>query len=79
MDNQNQELNNLLNLLSVILGYENLIENRNQSAENNIAKHNKKQNDILLRDLHIQFEKQNDILIYQNNLLEKILTLLKGE
>lgn len=77
--NNNDMTGNLLNLVSIMLGYENLIENRQQSADNDVAKHNKKQSDALLQDLHAQFDKQNEMLKYQNRLLEEILFILKGE
>lgn len=79
-NNNNENMaGNLLNVVSIILGYENLLENRQQSADNNVAKHNRQQSDMLLQDLHIQFDKQNEMLEYQNNLLEQILRILKGE
>lgn len=77
--NNNDMIGNLLNLISIMLGYENLMENRQQSADNDVAKHNKKQSDALLQDLHAQFDKQNEMLEYQNHLLEEILFILKGE
>ena len=62
----------LLNLLSVVIGYENLMENRQQSEDNNIAKHNQEQAKQILDDLHAQFD-------YQNSLLSEILQILKGD
>lgn len=77
---QNSEMfGNFLDLLSVWVGYENLIENRQQSAENDVAKHNREQSKSLLMDLHAQFDKQNEILEYQNKLLEETIRILKGE
>lgn len=76
-ENNNNVTSNLLNLISIILGYENLMENRQQSADNNVEKHNRKQSDQILTDLHKQFDKQNEILKYQNRLLEQILKILK--
>lgn len=70
---------NLLDLISIMLGYENLIENRQQSAENDVAKHNRIQAKQILEDLHLQFDKQNEMLEYQNKLLEEILKILKGD
>lgn len=76
-ENNNNVTSDLLNLISIILGYENLMENRQQSADNNVEKHNRKQSDQILTDLHKQFDKQNEILKYQNRLLEQILKILK--
>lgn len=78
-NNNNDVTGNLLDLVSIMLGYENLMENRQQSADNDVAKHNKKQSDALLQDLHAQFDRQNEMLEYQNRLLEEILFILKGE
>lgn len=69
----------ILSLIGIMLGYSNLIENRQQSAHNDIEKHNQEQAKHILDDLHKQFEKQNNLLYYQNELLEQILYILKGE
>lgn len=69
----------LLNIFSLAIGIQNLEENRQQSAANNIEKHNQEQEKHILNDLHEQFDKQNELLLYQNNLLEEILNILKGE
>lgn len=69
----------ILSLIGVMLGYSNLIENRQQSAHNDIEKHNQQQEKHILDDLHKQFEIQNDLLYYQNNLLHEIINILKGE
>ena len=66
MNDNNNWNGNLLNVLSILLGYENLMENRQQSA-GNMA-----QAKQILDDLHEQFA-------YQNRLLEEILRILKGD
>ena len=78
-DGSNDNFGNWLNLISILLGYENLMENRQQSAENNISKSNQEQAKQILDDLHAQFNIQNAMLEYQNQLLEEILDILKGE
>lgn len=78
-DGSNDNFGNLLNLISILLGYENLMENRQQSDENNISKSNQEQAKQILDDLHEQFNEQNTMLEYQNHLLEQILKILKGE
>ena len=67
----------VLGVLSIILGYSNLIENRQQSAHNDVEKHNREQEQHILADLHREFEKQNQLLYYQNNLLKRILNILE--
>lgn len=76
-DGNDYDIGNLLNVISILLGYENLMENRQQSSDNDIARHNQQQAKFLLNDLHEQFDRQNAILSYQNNLLEEILYILK--
>lgn len=78
-DGSNDNFGILLDIISILLGYENLMENRQQSAENNINKSNQEQAKQILDDLHEQFNEQNAMLEYQNHLLEQILKILKGE
>lgn len=78
-NNGNDNLGNLLDVISIMLGYENLIENRQQSAYNDVQKANQIQEKHILDDLHTQFDEQNKMLSYQNKLLEEILNILKGE
>lgn len=72
MNDNNNWNGNLLNIISILLGYENLMENRQQSADNDIERNNQKQAKQILDDLHEQFA-------YQNRLLEEILKILKGD
>lgn len=72
MNDNNNWNGNLLNVLSILLGYENLMENRQQSADNDVNMANQKQAKQILDDLHEQFN-------YQNRLLEEILKILKGD
>lgn len=57
----------ILAVASFLLGYENLMENRQQSAQNDVAAANAKQADYLLREIYRQFEEQNQLL---NKILE---------
>ena len=75
-DNNSGEID-FLSLVGIILGYSNLIENRQQSAHNDIEKHNQAQEKHILDDIHKQFERQNELLYYQNSLLHEILDKLK--
>lgn len=49
-------------IISLALGYENLIENRKQSAENNVQKANDEQARYLLSKLDEKFNLQNEML-----------------
>ena len=69
----------LLNLIGIFIGLQNLEENRKQSEANNVEKHNQKQAEVILNDLHSHFDMQNKILQNHTELLEQILKILKGE
>lgn len=58
-----------LQFFSIWLGYKNLIENREQSAHNDVEKANQKQAELLLNKLSVEFEKQNVLL---NEILDKL-------
>lgn len=51
-----------LTVFSALLGYENLIENRQQSAQNNVSAANDKQAKYLMEELGRRFEEQNEML-----------------
>lgn len=52
----------VLAVASFLLGYENLIENRQQSAHNDISAANDKQGAYLLSELNKKFDEQNAML-----------------
>ena len=54
----NKEID-LLVVISILLGYENLIENREQSAHNDVSATNDKQAQYLLNQLSVLFKEQN--------------------
>ena len=68
---QNNELINLINILSFMVGVENLSENRIQSAHNDVQTANDKQAEYLLNEINRQFDEQN-------KMLKKILELLEN-
>jgi tRNA1(Val) A37 N6-methylase TrmN6 len=61
----------LINALSLIIGIQNLQENREQSAQNDIHSENDKQAKYLLFEISRQFEEQNKLLYKILNILEK--------
>lgn len=61
MDNQSKGLD-ILTVASFLLGYENLIENRQQSAHNDVSAANDKQAQYLLEELGRKFDEQNAML-----------------
>lgn len=58
-----------LQLFSIFLGYQNLIENREQSAHNDVEKANQQQAEFLLNKIVEQFNQQNKLLY---EILEKL-------
>lgn len=52
----------ILAVLSLAIGYENLIENRAQTAHNDVSAANDKQAEYLIRELSAKFEEQNEML-----------------
>ena len=76
-DNQNNELINLINVLSFVIGYSNLLENRAQSAHNDVQAANDKQSHYLLQEINRRFDEQNKILEEQNVMLARLLELLE--
>lgn len=52
----------ILNVLSFMLGIENLQENRAQSAHNDVQAANQQQAEYLLEEINKRFEEQNNIL-----------------
>lgn len=62
----------LISVLSLMLGYQNLQENRQQSAHNDVSAANDKQTKFLIEELGRKFEEQNAML-------REILEVLKRE
>lgn len=62
----------IVSLLSFLLGYENLIENRQQSAHNDVSAANDAQAQFLLEELGQKFDEQNEML-------KKILEVVTSE
>lgn len=62
----------ILSVVSIILGYQNLIENRAQSAHNDVSKANDKQAEYMLKKLTDMFQEQN-------RKIDRILELLEVE
>lgn len=62
----------VLAVASFLLGYENLIENRQQSAHNDVSAANDKQAAYMLEELTKKFDEQNEML-------RKILEVINGE
>lgn len=79
--NQQAENNffNGVDLLALLIGIQNLNENREQSAYNDVHAANDQQAQFLLAELDHRFQEQNAILEKQNEMLERLLNLLDKE
>lgn len=76
-NNDNNELINLINVLSFVIGYSNLQENRLQSAQNDVQAANDRQAEYLLNEINRRFDEQNKILEEQNSMLERLIELME--
>ena len=76
---QNNELINLINVLSFVIGYSNLQENRLQSAQNDVQAANDRQAEYLLNEINRRFDEQKKILEEQNVMLSRLLELLEAK
>lgn len=63
--NEQRQFNaiDIISIFSFLLGYENLLENRQQSAHNDVSAANDKQAQYLLEELGRKFEEQNKMLL----------------
>lgn len=64
----------ILAIISVLLGMQNLSENRQQSAHNDVQTANDRQAEYLLQELNKKFAEQNEIL----NKIQKALDKMNG-
>lgn len=63
------QYSNFINLLALAIGIENLSENRQQTAYNDVNASNQKQAEFLLEKIGEKFQEQNEILA---RILEKL-------
>lgn len=62
MDCDGRGTDRALAVLSFLLGYENLLENRDQSRQNDVQSANDRQAKYLLEELGRKFDEQNEML-----------------
>lgn len=62
MGDRQFDLLDAISILSFCLGYENLIENRQQSAQNDVSAANDKQAQYLMEEFGRRFDEQNEML-----------------
>jgi hypothetical protein len=78
LKNYNEQFDALdvLSVASFLLGYENLIENRSQSAQNDVNAANDKQAKLLLTEIGKRLDSQDSALEQINSSLRRIERLL---
>lgn len=67
--NENQNTANLIDIIALVIGLQNLYENRQQSAQNDVQAANDTQAEYLLNEINRRFDEQNRIL---EKLIEKL-------
>lgn len=75
---QNNDLINLINILSFVVGLQNMQENRLQSAQNDVHAANDRQAKYLLNEINRRFDEQDKILKEQNRMLERLIELMEN-
>lgn len=63
----------LISIFSLVLGYENLLENRQQSAQNDVGAANDAQTQFLLKNVYARFEEQDKALAKIQQKLDMII------
>ena len=74
-NNDKNELINLIDILSFMVGLENMKENRLQSAQNDVQAANDRQAEYLLNEINRRFYEQNEML----RSMQKELDILREE
>ena len=70
---------NSIGLISFLVGVQNLQENRQQTAANDVHAANSEQAKLLLTEIRKLFEEQNKTLERQNEMLERLLKIIERE
>jgi UDP-N-acetylglucosamine 2-epimerase len=79
MNNPNNNFWDIINLASLMVGLQNLNENREQSAHNDVEAANTRQAEYLLGEIHRLFEEQNRTIAKICAALEKLEETEKKE
>lgn len=77
MNDQNNNFGDLINIIALEIGLENLFENRIQTAQNDVQSANDKQAEYLLSEINRRFDEQNEILAEQNRKLDRLIEVME--
>lgn len=78
-NDQNNNIGNWIDIIALIVGIQNLAENRQQSAYNDVQKANNSQAEYLLSEINRRFDEQNEILAEQNRKLDRLIEVMEGK
>ena len=73
MNDQNNTFGNWIDIIALLIGLQNLYENRWQTAQNDVQSANDKQAEYLLSEINRRFDEQNAILAEQNRKLDRLI------
>lgn len=77
MNQREFDFMDMISILSLALGYKNLLENRQQSAQNDIGAANDAQAKFMLEEINRRFEDQNKVLAEIQQRLQSLEDKLK--
>lgn len=77
MNQREFDFMDVISILSLALGYENLLENRQQSAQNDVGAANDAQAKFMLEEINRRFEDQNKVLAEIQRRLQSLEDKLK--
>lgn len=79
-NNQNQSnYDDIIGIVSLLIGLQNLQENREQSRQNDVQSANDKQAEYLLNEINRRFEEQNETLKQHTKILQALITKINFE
>lgn len=77
MNQREFDFMDMISILSLALGYENLLENRQQSAQNDVGAANDAQAKFMLEEINGRFKDQNKVLAEIQQRLQSLEDKLK--
>lgn len=76
-NDQNNTFGNWIDIIALLIGLQNLMENRIQTAQNDVNAANDAQAEYLLSEINRRFDEQNEILAEQNRKIDDLLKRLE--
>ena len=76
-NDQNNTFGNWIDIIALLIGLQNLYENRIQTAQNDVNAANDAQAEYLLSEINRRFDEQNEILAEQNRKLDRLIEVME--